>query len=533
MKLVRNLLALSVSAVLAHAGPQALAQTGPGLDASSGAASDPVLRRSFVVDREHASVIAFDEATLQPLTTFRAGVAPVAIASNAASSRLYLTQDTAAGSVTVLNAVTGDTIADIAVGAHPLELASDFAHDLLYVTNNAGATLSIIDTATNIVIATLPVGRGPNGIGVDHVRGRIYVASPVDGTVTVIDRDTRAVVTTFSAGRNPGIPRVDERTGRVLVNNLDDNTVTVLDASGTIAVLPAGQGSTRGTFSPAYRKYYLPNAGDDSVTVVDADSLRATIIPGVATEPVAVRLDEDSASVLVAGRKDATVTIVDARDDRIVATAASDARKIGASVPQLVADSSIVAEYYDAADDLYFHSGDVAEKRLLDDGVIGATWQRTEAYWRGWTAPGPGRVALCRFAGTQSWPASPTRFAFGSECDELRGSEGWIYDTTAYFVAAPEVDGSCTGGTAALYRLFNPSAAVPSYRFTPDQRVRDAMASTGWIAQGVGADNVFACTPTLRAAVAAVVAVGPSPGTPPPVRIPIAPYPRPKEAHTR
>jgi hypothetical protein len=163
-----------------------------------------------------------------------------------------------------------------------------------------------------------------------------------------------------------------------------------------------------------------------------------------------------------------------------------------------VSGTAIAAEYYAADFDLFFHSADVAEKRLIDDGAYGTAWQRTESYWRVWTTPAPDRVAVCRFFDFEAYPRTSHRYGYGDECAIDKAGGDWAFEKVAYYVAAPAADGACPAGTEPLYRLRDESqAGAPAYRYTPLRGTRDAMVARGWEAQGFGADATFACTPAL------------------------------------
>jgi hypothetical protein len=169
------------------------------------------------------------------------------------------------------------------------------------------------------------------------------------------------------------------------------------------------------------------------------------------------------------------------------------------SVPGLQGDTAIAAEYVDADLGLFFHTSDATEKRLLDDGLYGGAWQRTESYFRVWTAPAPDRIPVCRFFDFADAPRTAHGFFAGSDCDAARASSTWSYEKIAYYVAAPQ-DDACPGGTEPLYRLYRDEAAgAPSYRYTASAGLRDALHAGGWIDKGVAGGTVFACTPALGA----------------------------------
>jgi YVTN family beta-propeller protein len=559
MKFVRTAVALSLSLALsagALAPSPVAAATSP--QDLRGVATDPMLRRAFVTDRDSATVSIIDLDNLTRVAAVSTGAIPIAVVSDSALSRLYVLNDASPGSVAVLNAESGAVLRQIGVGDSPRFLAADLQRGELYVSNGASGTLSIVDLRVNAVVATIPVGTTPAGIGVDTVRARIYVANDVDATVTVIDQNSREVINTVPVGNYPRAPAVDERTGRVYVNNTADSTVSVLDGDtgALVTMLASGRGSTSGTLSAVYRKYYLPNADDNTVTVIDIDTNRVVDTLRVGQSPQQASVDADSSVVYVANRLDNTISVIDARDDRPLGAVQTRHQPLSVAIPASqdhvliiddaaagldsvtaldksggTRDTAIAEEYYHAGFDQFFHTTGGVEKRLLSDGIFGADWKATSEYFRVWTAGGTGHVPVCRFFSTGFEPRSAHVYALYPECTMLKMGRGWQFESIAYYVAMPDASGACATGLEPLYRLYNGGqGGAPNHRFTANAAVRDAMQAKGWVAEGSGAQHVFACTPALLDA-----SVGDTPmlltaQTPiqAPIRVVIPPRPRPE-----
>jgi hypothetical protein len=173
-----------------------------------------------------------------------------------------------------------------------------------------------------------------------------------------------------------------------------------------------------------------------------------------------------------------------------------------ASERSLAPDTAIAGEYYHAEFDHYFHTAGAVEKRLIDDGIYGEAWRRTDEYFRVWTMPAPDRVGVCRFYSAGNVPKTSHVYTpYSKECMNLKSGNTWSFESIAYFVKLPDADGHCPAGTEALFRLYNDGqGGAPNHRFTSRPSVRDAMRGQGWVAEGNGPDAVFACTPALRIA---------------------------------
>lgn len=515
--------ALSMLCTGAIASPTTLASLSLG-DNSAGIAFDPVLRHAFVTNYDDGTLSEIDVDTLQLTATIPAGQRPRRIVSNAALNRVYFVNDTTPGQLTVLDATNNAVVARIDVGNRPRNVAADFQKGEVYVSNRDSDSLSIIDVATNSVVAIAATGRGPGGVEVNSTAGRIYVPSAQDGTLTVIDQNTRDVQWSVAVGRNPGAATADERTGKVYVNNIDDKTVSVLDSDGKlIATLPVGAGSTFGTVSAVYHRYYLPNAADGTLTIVDTDHDVVTNTLAVGASPQQAIVDAASGRIYVVNRAGGTVSVVDAATESTagqfdvgstpwrIASAMDklfvlnengntlDSLTVAAEPP---ADdpTAIVTEYYNAASGRYFHTADPLEIRWLNDGVFGNEWNRTMRFWRVWTTPAPGRVPVCRFDGAGADATSHAYVPFASECETLKSSGTWHYEGVGYYVSLPDASGVCSSGADPLFRLqIADENGTLKQRFTVEPAVLSAMEVGGWTPKDYERYAVFACVPQLVA----------------------------------
>jgi YVTN family beta-propeller protein len=513
--------ALSIVCTGALAAPAAVATLEIGNNAG-GIALDPLTGSAFVTNYDDGTLSKIDVKSLAVTATFDAGAKPRRVVDNAALQRLYFVNDTSPGEVTVFDTQSNSVIAKIAVGDRPRNIAADFQKGEVYVSNRDSHSLSIIDVATNSVVATVETGRNPVGAAVDAKRQRIYVPSPVDNTVTVIDQAARAAVQSIGVGRSPGSAAVDERSGKVYVNNIDDNTISVLDAAGAVkATLPAGAGSTFGTVSNVYRRYYLPNAGDGTVTIVDTDYDVLSSVVAVEGAPQQAVVDAEADKVYVANFASSSVSVIDASKEvdlgpvflganpwrvapamnKLFVMNANASAADSVTVAEELFDpdaTSIVTEYYSAANGRYFHTSDAIENRLLADGVFGDEWTRTMEFWRVWKNPGPGRVAMCRLLNTELAPVTHVYALYPTECLTLQLTGPWQNEGMGYYVKLPDPSKRrCVNDTVPLYRLLNTSAWAPDFRYTADPSVRDALQQNGWHVIN-GDDGPFACVPPLR-----------------------------------
>ena len=207
------------------------------------------------------------------------------------------------------------------VGVNPSGFAVNEATHTVYVVNDGDNTVSVIDSqacnARNLAgcghpLATISLGPpepGPGSAVLSPDGGTLYVDSPGGAnSVAVIDAATcNAVVrsgcgggpvATVATGNAPIGMAVDAPSQTLYVANLLDNTVSVIDASQcnaqhpagcteTAPVVPVGVNPTEIAINPDTRTVYVANAGDNTVSAIDATRCNAKQPGGCTTTPAA------------------------------------------------------------------------------------------------------------------------------------------------------------------------------------------------------------------------------------------------------
>lgn len=206
--------------------------------------------------------------------------------------KVYVT-NLLANSVTVIDVVSGDSLASIPVGENPEGIL--VVNNTAYVANTGGfpdytpSTISVIDIRADSVTKTLDVPLNPQDLALAP-DGNIHVVctgnfGDVSGRVAVInpfgDTDfTPLVVDTIEVGGSPGdivittdglayLPDFGDGTnGFVYSYNvfsseiINDSTNPVLVGNGAMALL----------FDPPTGNLYVSNFSDDTVQLLDASS---------------------------------------------------------------------------------------------------------------------------------------------------------------------------------------------------------------------------------------------------------------------
>jgi YVTN family beta-propeller protein len=197
-----------------------------------------------VIDSSTNTVLTGSGYPIQINDPFRVAVSPD-------GTKVYVVEDGAPGTVSVIDTAKDTVTATIPVGYIPLGVAVHLDGSRVYVTNEGNAsydctvyncnTVSVIDTNPldgafyNTVIGTIPVGTAPAGvaaftlppIGIAPPGVEVLVANSGSNNVSVIANTN----TTVGVGTTPfGVAATPDR-AHAYVTNFGDGTVSVIDSN--------------------------------------------------------------------------------------------------------------------------------------------------------------------------------------------------------------------------------------------------------------------------------------------------------------
>jgi len=210
----------------------------------------------------------------------------------------------------------------------------------LVVANKAEATASLIDLENGAVVATLPTGEGPHEVGISP-DGRFAMVSNYGRrgspgqSLTLVDIPSASVVKTIDLGeyRSPhGIEWLDD--ARVAVTVEANQALIVVDVeTGAVshAIETGQQTSHMVALDPARQRAYTSNIGSGSLTVLDleADGRIRNIETGKGAEGLTVTGRDGH--IWVTNREDDTITVVDGDSLEVLKTFPSEGFPIRAA----------------------------------------------------------------------------------------------------------------------------------------------------------------------------------------------------------
>ncbi len=176
----------------------------------------------------------------------------------------------------------------------------------------------------------------------------------------------------------------------------------------------------------------------------------------------------------------------------------------GACSASAAEPTATAVEYYNASLNHYFMTASADEKAILDANIAFPGWARTGVEFSAYASAADDAAALpvCRFFGTPGvGPNSHFYTSDSSECAITKQNPDWIYETIAFYIPVPTVNGTgtCSGVTQPVYRSFYPGGLTvnSNHRFLPDLTMHEKMAGSSLL------EGIAMCAPLSSAQVSA------------------------------
>lgn len=275
------------------------------------------------------SLSVLDASSGQVLQTIRVGIAPRAVALDDSSRYIVVVNSGVPplpGSVTFLDAQGETIVQEVQVGVYPAALAVESRRSRAFVANFVSNTVSVLDLQTGQVVETIRLGPEPGTVAklvVDELTPRLFALSfpprvnrgpsPTNGQVQVVDTESLSVIQTVALP-NPAGLALDARAGQVLVSSSvgRDGRLSALDVlTGEVVwTAPVGEGPGAIGVDEEVKSVFVLNPKSASATVLDAESGRLACTVQIGGQPVDIAIDRQTHRAVVVSRNPDNVSIL-------------------------------------------------------------------------------------------------------------------------------------------------------------------------------------------------------------------------------
>ncbi len=222
-------------------------------------------------------------------------------------------------SLSVLDGATGKLkwTAPVETGPHEAEVLADgktVAVGDYGRTNAPGHMVSIIELATGKIVGRVDLGSGARPHGLAALKdGRLLVTAEGKKELVIVDPKGAKVLKRMPTGHDLSHMVAASPDGkRAYVSSLKDGLVTVIDLpGGVVGDVPTGKGAEGLDVTPDGREIWVVNREADTISVIDAKTLKVAATIKAGAFPIRVKITPDGKRAVVAFAESGDVGIYD------------------------------------------------------------------------------------------------------------------------------------------------------------------------------------------------------------------------------
>jgi YVTN family beta-propeller protein len=270
---------------------------------------NPLTGRLYVSNEPNSSIEVIDTRLGNVMDPMRPDLRPTDLAVNALTNRIYASARTdlyncEPAIVIVIDGETHAVLELIRVGCGRGEVIVDPFKNLVYSINHLENGMRVIDGKTNREVQRIPgplcqcIGINPltSGLFVVDQQGwvfalgdptcrerivgttrmavgpledRVFLSQGPRDQIIVLDGALEEDPFPVTVGNEPQGVAVNTMTGRTYVTNARSDTVSVIEGDTVIATVAVGRSPQRVTVDPLTSRVYVANAADGTMTVIE------------------------------------------------------------------------------------------------------------------------------------------------------------------------------------------------------------------------------------------------------------------------
>jgi YVTN family beta-propeller protein len=261
---------------------------------------------------------------------------PFGVAVNPFKNRIYVaTVDSSTGkhALAVIDGRTNAQVATVSLPAATLVAVNVVTHRVYVAGCNfpqtpIACTLSVVDGDQNQLLTTIPISSnaaiGLQGLAVNPITDLVYVSDADALKIDVIDGKTNMITTSISLGGQQPLGLAVDFLHNRLVAVINGPLIAVIDGrdNAILQRVTVGASNANVAVNPITERAYVTNEdfAPSTVGVVDIEHFTVVTNVPVGNNPFGVALDEFSRIVFVTNLNDQTVSVINGRRNRVVAT---------------------------------------------------------------------------------------------------------------------------------------------------------------------------------------------------------------------
>ncbi|WP_026691289.1 hypothetical protein [Alteribacter aurantiacus] len=220
-------------------------------------------------------------------------------------------------SISVIDVVSGEHVADIETGMAPTIVAFASTMRQAFVANQDSSTVEIINTQQLEVEAEIEVGPRPHGLALSNNNGTLYVATAGDQYVDVIDVSTQEVTEQIDLGSGAHSNYVDLIDDTLYVSDHENDRVYVVDVKSKEVTSKLETGGTPRVARVHNNSLYVAASETGTLEIFDLQTEgKEEIDVGIGATDVVI--SEDESYAFVTSLEESFVAKIDLESNEVV-----------------------------------------------------------------------------------------------------------------------------------------------------------------------------------------------------------------------
>lgn len=285
---------------------------------------DMRLNKLFVSNLAHGTVSVVNAKTGQQIGTITIGGTLHTVMVDQKTSTVYVT-DIQRGLVDVINAKTDKVEKEINVGGHPHGLAVSQRLHQVFVSNITQDAVEVINLKTNQVIKTIAVGPNPWGVTVNPKTDTIYAANtgidpfaasksqqvnPLGDSITIINGKTFQVEKTLPVGPHPWNIIANPASDVVYTGVSGAHEVAMIQHERVVKDIGVGNSPHGLAWDPRLHRLFVNDSLSNQVSIINTRTNQVQQTLPTGNQPQGIAVNEHTGTAYAINQAGASATVL-------------------------------------------------------------------------------------------------------------------------------------------------------------------------------------------------------------------------------